>query len=321
MVNTPRAQGQLSLGFLLLLLFPALAFAQPGAVFPSSGVDRGTIQLSESARLTLTLEGPAPLRVELPKEPDKLLTPESATVWHIRPAGPPAVTPLPEDGRDRWTQTFRVSPFVPGKKVTLAFGPVKVTAGTDLNPQDVTFPAKEVRVQTAITDAKPDNARPVTRIEELPTPPTQPPEAMVWPFLLALGAVFAAVLVAGVIRRARAKPPPLPPGEWALRELDRVERDGLAGRAVADRVAAVLREYVERRHGLLATKLTTTELLVACEAAGWPTERTGPLGEVLERCDRAKFAGDEPDAGEAAELVVQAREWVASSPPTAVGRL
>ena len=36
--------------------------------------------------------------------------------------------------------------------------------------------------------------------------------------------------------------------------------------------AAVLREFVERRYGLSAPKLTTTELLAECERAGWPTE-------------------------------------------------
>jgi hypothetical protein len=276
-------------------------------VFPESGIDHSTIQLSESARLTLTLEGPAPLRVDMPKEPDKLLTPESANVWHIRPAGPPAVTPLPE-GRERWAQTFRISPFIPGEKVVVAFAPVKVTASTDLNPQEVTFPAKEVRVQTSITEVKPDNARPVTKIEELPITPPPPPEAVGWKMAVVLGSVFAAVLVAVLIRKARAKPPPLPPGEWAVREFDRV--DVSAGRAAADRIAAVLREYIERRHGLTATKLTTTELLIGCEAAGWPVVRTAPLGAVLECCDRAKFAGDVPGMTETAELVSQARTWV-----------
>jgi len=116
------------------------------------------------------------------------------------------------------------------------------------------------------------------------------------------------------VRRARAKPPPLPPSEWAVRELDRLggelEGDRATGGEAAARVAAVLREFVERRYGLPAPKLTTTELLAECERASWPAEQAAPLRELLEQCDRAKFAGDVPDAAEATELVNRAREWV-----------
>jgi hypothetical protein len=107
-----------------------------------------------------------------------------------------------------------------------------------------------------------------------------------------LASVFAAVLVMALIRKWRAKPPPLPPGESAARELDRLDADLAAGRATgsvaADRLAAVLRGYVERRYGLPAAKLTTAELLAACEQAGWPAGATAELRELLERCDRAK---------------------------------
>ena len=126
-----------------------------------------------------------------------------------------------------------------------------------------------------------------------------------------LGAVFAGVLTAVLVRRWRAKPPPVPPGAWAVRELDRLARE--PGPAVADRVAVVVRGYVERRHGLPATQRTTAELLAACGGAGWPAETVAGLREVLERCDRARFAGGELSADEAAELIAAARAWVVAA--------
>jgi hypothetical protein len=280
------------------------------------------ISLSGSIQLSLALEGPSPLHIELPKEPEKLLTSESATVWHIRPLGAAKVVQL-DGGRERWEQTYRLSPFVPGEKVTIAFAPLKVTAGAELNPQEITFPSKEVRVQTAISEPKPENARPVTGIEELPTIAPPPPEAVGWQFIAALGAIFASVLIAVLIRKSRAKPALAPPREWAARELDRLERDyaleRITGVQAADRLAAVLREFIERHFSLPARKLTTAELLSECGRAGWPAERVEPLGEILERCDRAKFAGDAPESAEMMTLLNRSREWIAGLglPPAA----
>ncbi|MDB5309085.1 MAG: hypothetical protein JWO38_3287 [Gemmataceae bacterium] len=305
------------------LLAGAPARAQPAEVVPSAGVDRNSIRLSESARLRLALEGPAPLRVDLPAEPEKILSPEAAGAWRIRPAGAAAVTPLAE-GRERWERTFRLDPWDPAEKAVITFAPVKVTAGTDLNPREVNWPAIEVRVQTTIGETKAENARPVTGIEDLP-PVTPPNPAVVgWQMAAGLGSVFATMVVVVLVRRARAKPPPLPPGEWAVRELDRLDRAlaavGVTGGDAADRVAAVVREFVERRHGLPAPKLTTTELLVECEGAAWPVERTEPLREILVRCDRAKFAGDVPDAVEAGALVDTARCWIMAAGSASGGR-
>ena len=286
---------------------------QPGELFHTVSLSSDKIALSGSTQLTLAIEGTAPLRVELPKNVEKLLTRESATVWHIKPHGDAKLISL-AGGRERWEQTFRLSPFVPGEKVTVAFAPIHVTMGAELNPQDVTFPSKEVRVQSAIAEAKSEDARPVTSIEELPKLPAVHSESTVWWFLTCLGAVFATVLVFALIRKSRKKPEPVPPGDWAARELDKLERDHalerIAGLQAADRLAAILREFIERRHGLSASKHTTPELLGECVQAKWPAERIGALREVLERCDRAKYANEAPHLDEMLALIGRSREWL-----------
>lgn len=302
MTRTGRARQPLWTGFVGLLVLVPDACGQ--GLVPSAGVDRTSIRLSESVRVTLAVEGPAPLRVELPADAEKLLTPASAAAWRIRPAGPPQTEPLP-DNRERWARAYRLDPYTVGD-VPVAFAAVPVAAGGSPTAQPVTFPATTVKVQTSITAPKAEAARPTTGIEELPPLPDDGPAAVGGWFVGGLAAVFGAVVVAVLVRRWRAGPPVLPPAEWAVRELD---RPGVS----AERVAAVLRGYVERRHGLPASKLTTAELATAGEGAGWPAEAVDGLRVLLERCDRAKFAGHEPAAAEVTELVTGARGWVTSS--------
>jgi len=309
------------------LVLPSIARAQVIAatreIIPPPGLDQNTYRLSDSMRVVLRLEGPAPLRVELPTELELLLTPEVRAMWRIRPAGPEERTPLP-DGLERWARPFRLDPYAAGDRVPLVFAPVKVTAGTNSAPQDVTWPSvDDLHVLAPVDEPRPENARPVTKIEELPPLPEQPPEEVGALFIAALAGVFAMVLVFTVVRRWRAKPSPLPPGEWAVAELARVGRDLATGRATArnipEQVAAVLRAYVERQHGLPATKLTTTELAAGCEQAGWPTARIASLRGLLGMCDRAKFAGETSSADEPSALLDQAREWVLSPGPADPG--
>ena len=297
----------LTLGF-LLLFSTTHAYSQP--VIPAAGADRTTVLLSESVRVTLALEGPAPLRVDLPQE---LLAGESLKVWRVRPAGPATVTPLPGD-RERWVQVLRLDPYLPGEH-TIAFAPAAV------NGQSVAWPPVKVQVNRTITDVRPADARPVTGIENLPGIDTiDNPARTGW--LIAGVASAIVVTVAGVVlvRRWRAKPPPLPPGEWALAAFDRLERDVGNGGVLADGVAAVLREYIDRRFALPAPRLTTGELLTTADRAGWPADHTAELAELLGRCDRAKFAGDIPGVDESGDLLRRARTWVEmTGPPVAAG--
>jgi hypothetical protein len=156
----------------------------------------------------------------------------------------------------------------------------------------------------------------VTGIEELPTVEPPPAESIGWQFAAVLAGIFAAVLVLVVIRKARAKPPALPPAEWARRELDRLERDHALERItalqIADRLALIVREFIEKRYGLQATKLTTEELGTEL-VASWPADQCESVREVLERCDRAKFAADSPEDQEIKALVARARGLVDAS--------
>lgn len=281
---------------LLLCLLPALALAQ--APTTSISADAKRVRLSESLKATLTVEGTAPLRVELPKP---LLEPVSDRDWKIQPLGKPAVTPA-GPGRERWTQTFRLDPYVAGESLDVIFAPLKAN-GRELSPGGFS-----VAVVSTVPEAKANAARPVTGIEELPPPP-EAPAARVHPVWWVAGGLVAGFALA-LVWRHRQKTPPPAPEQWAAAAFDRLERGEWAGAELVERAAAILREFIDRKFGIPAPKLTTPELLAAAEQAGRSVEEADSLRGVLDRCDRAKFAGDVPDDDGCRSLLTAARDWV-----------
>lgn len=267
-------------------------------------LDRTSASLSDAVRATVAVEGPAPLVVAAPKEP---LAGAAAEAWRIRPAGPAAVEKLP-GGRERWAQTYRLDPYVPGDAVPVAFAPFEVAAGAGPAAR-VEVPPQTVAVRTGVKDPKPADARPITGVED---PPAGPAAGGGWPVVpaVSVAAVVLLVVAAVLVRRKRAPTPPAP-AEWAGRELAAIEADLAAGRLapadLADRLAAAVRGFLERRYGVPATRRTTGEL-----AAAEPTPPGGAVPvdavrPVLERCDLAKFAGRPPSPDECRELLAQAR--------------
>ena len=79
-----------------------------------------TVSLSDALIATLSIDGLAPLVVTPPLP---LLAEASRQSWQIKPQGPASVSKL-LDGQERWTQAYRLEPFVSGDKVSVEFAPV-----------------------------------------------------------------------------------------------------------------------------------------------------------------------------------------------------
>ncbi|MBO0698325.1 MAG: hypothetical protein J2P46_08030 [Zavarzinella sp.] len=256
----------------------------------------GEIRLSGEVKLTLTVEGPAPLGVTVPKP---FLT--KANVWRVREDGLPVREVLP-NGREKWSQVFRLSPLVPGEpKVPL--GPLTVRPGGE---QDLVIEWKAepaVRVVTKIENPTPDTLRPSTDIEHLPPPPNV--ESGSSPWLFAIVPVLLGLAVVGLLLGRRKRPTGAPrDAAWAEREL-------AAGNLTADRCASVLRQYLAYRFGVPAETRTTPELAAGLRADGRLPE--GVVGEwqaFLDECDAARFSGT---AAGVAGLADRARALVAAA--------
>jgi hypothetical protein len=285
------------LAIVALLLGSSAIAAQPTNIIAAATAKKKTIDLSESLGVTLSIEGPAPLRVELPKQ---LLVSESDRDWKIQSAGSASVSSL-GGGRERWVQNFRLDPYVFGTAQTILFAPIKV------NGREIPGPGCEVTVHEPKIEARPGASMSVTKIEELPAPPEPPPPQLYW-LWVAMAITMLAALAFAV--RARRRPKPVPPREWALASFDNLEHESRSREALVEGIAVVLRGFIERRFGIPAAKLTTEELLVAAERAAWPVEHADPIRSLLGECDRAKFAGDIPDDDGCRDLLARGREWV-----------
>ena len=301
------------------VLLLALITSQAADVTPTLTADRTDLRLSGSLRLTLAVEGPGPLRVELPAEQ---LDDASAANWRLRPSGPATVTELP-DGRQRWSQTYRADPYLAGEAVPLGLAPINVYAAGNAQPTKVELQPLTVRVSTGVKGDL-NELRPPTGIEELPEPPSS---AGPWTRAVGVALGLAAALVIGIVAwqmARRRRPAPLTPEQWAMRELDALEQAPPEGTVFAERLSHVVRTFLERNSGVPATRLTTPELLTAInsnDTAGvLPAD---PTRSVLEWCDRVKFAGYLATDEERTHRLVEVRGLVTPEPAngTAPGKV
>ena len=281
------------IALLVAMLAPTLSSATE--VVPVVTIDRNTIRLSESVRITLSLDGATPLRVDLPKE---LLDELSTKSWRIRPQSAAVVEDQP-NGQQRWSQSFRVDPYIPGEAVHLGFAAVNVQAGMDRESKAVSWKSLEVRVTTTVKGDAISEMRRGTGIELLPEPTDSPRSFPPWLLAAFLAAFAVMAVVAWIGRRVRKRQVVLTIEQQALANLDSIPE----GTTPAD----ILRRYIEARTGLALLHLTTPELLQSLQPRVLPN-----LQVVLERCDRAKFSGVTPDANDRFELIEMAKRFVTS---------
>ncbi|HKB00676.1 MAG TPA: hypothetical protein VKD90_00590 [Gemmataceae bacterium] len=266
-------------------------------------LDTGDIRLSGEVRLTLTVEGPAPLGVTPPKP---FLT--SSNVWRVREDGLPVREVLP-NGREKWAQVYRLSPLVPGEP-KIALGALTIRPGGE---QDLAIEWKAepvVRVTTNIENPTPDALRPPTDIEHLP--PTPPVEHGSSPWLFAIVPILLVVAAAALVLAKRKRPPAAP------RDADWAERELAAAGLTADRCAVVLRQYLAYRFGVPAETRTTPELATALRANDrLPDATVAEWQAFLDECDAARFSGTAASvaglADRARALVARAEEQVRMS--------
>jgi hypothetical protein len=272
------------------------------------GADPLTLPLADEATVTLRVEAPAPLEVEV------LEKPKATPQWSLKAEGPPVLHEAKGDAV--WEQKYQLEPHKEGEHL-VELPPLRYRTGAGEWRKAVWQPVK-VRVTTEIKTAEPGAARDITSIEEVP--PAEPARGWLLWAGLGLGAVLLGVTALVVGRRRAVKPAALPPHEWALRELARLaERRPASGEEVEafhTALSAVLRRYLEGRFQFPAERQTTAEFVEAVRKSSELTaEGQAALGEMLARCDLAKFARVWPSAEECQALVTQARTFVEATAP------
>jgi hypothetical protein len=261
--------------------------AEAVLAFDQAANGRPQIRLSSSVRVTFTVEGAGPLEVgswKMETEP-----------WQSRPVGPPEVSKL-SGGRERWRQTFRVSPSSPGKDEALNLAPLHFRE-QDGPLQDAAWKPVAVDVLTRWTNPTLADAEDITTIEELPPDEVvSVGSVLVWAGITVLAVGAVALLVWRATRLRRRTPSKLPPGRVATAELERLLALDLPDRGEVGpfftTLGDIVRRYLDERYGLQTLRQTTAECLAAL---GEATEVNAGLPELLraflEECDRVKFAG------------------------------
>lgn len=298
---------------MLIVLQPADAGAIPppkqkheqslGAMRCTLIVPEAPVPLAGELAVTLRIEGPSPLDVDIP--PDFGVS----SNWQARRKPPHATTTL-ADEREQWEQTFFFEPFAFGEAVPLTLPPIRVRSGNEIRDWTLTWEPLKIHVTSDVPDADLSFAKPVTMPDRLPPLPAWSR----WHWIL--GCVLAlAIVVAGVSGyawlRARARTPALSPLERALAALERIDPPSSNPWPTA---ANALRRYFEEQYAIPATRLTSSEAIAAiAQAQLLSDERLQVIEVILFTADLVKFAG--ASVVKDLDPVAASRSVLLSTPP------
>ncbi len=268
-------------------------------------LDAAKVALSGEVRLTLSIEGPAPVEVDVPhplvNSPD----------WRTRADAPQSTTLA--DGRQRWQQSFHLEPFRVGD-VALALQPLRYRTGNEVRDWQLVWPANNIEVTSSVKDVELGSARPVTDIDRLP--PVDQQEHS-WRYVAGtIVIVVIACTVAIVLNKRRRASHQIEqtPAERALKSLAAMEQNGGPSPDQLPLLADILRRFLEEQFHLAATRQTTAEFhanLLRSTVLSAPQVEV--VAELLGRCDLVKFAGAQFDAADCLVLLRQARGLVAET--------
>jgi len=274
--------------------YPARQFQDIEAQLTVEVADRTRERGLGEATLTLTLTGPETLEVEKPHLDD------AAAAWQEE--RPPSSRDVDDaNQRATWRQVLRLKQSKKGIE-TLPDVSVRFRDGPDAKWQET----KWVDILKHIRDAQPP-----------PVPGEDPPSWLRrWGFVLVMAVTALLVLLLWLRKRGRPRrEAALPPDQWALREIERIESALIPPRGEAEtyhtQMSFVIRRYLTERFGLHALQQTTTEFLEAVQRTPQATarqqtllhnnalaalhpqltaEQQALLSELFELCDLAKFA-------------------------------
>jgi hypothetical protein len=178
--------------------------------------------------------------------------------------------------------------------------------------ETITWQPISVHVVTAVLQTSLEELRDVAPPEDLPNEY----QSGNWIGWLALGAVILITVPAvfWLKLKLRRRPPPIPPLQWALAELDRVDVSGFLQAAQEDRlgtlISEIVRRYLDLRFQLGASSRTTDEFLAAHSSDGpLSIDHQRVIRELLDHCDLIKFARRPLSLEEGQGLLDQAR-WL-----------
>ncbi len=244
-----------------------------------------------------------------------------------------------EKGKNFNLGQFEIKDIVPGKVEKLPNGKIHRTDVYKLStyftgefvipPFDIRFQTEDGRTGSFYTSPITINVRSLTPeesenldIRDIKNPVLLEGQSRM-PYVLAGAGILLllAVLALWLWRRykKRGKPveetPPVPPHEWAYRELQSLrERHDLIEerryKEFAILLSDIIRIYIQGRWGILAIDYTTEEILNELEDLQMDEEIYGSFQRFFEDCDLIKFAKYETTPEAASQMIDEAENLV-----------
>ncbi len=319
-----------------------------GPVKMTVRTDKSEITIAERLELSIEVTAPQGVEVEMPSFGMQL---NEFQIRDFRDEPARAV-----DGGLQWRQTYDLDIFLSGEysipAITATFvdrrnaeaAPDKPTATADESPTDAGHsdeppapqaqpadPPGTIRGEIAsdpftikVTSLLAGDFDP-TKFRDLKAPVALPPEPVrlrAWWFVPGAAVVVGLGLGAWFMLRRRriALARAIPPHEWAFDQLRLLIDEKLVELGQIHefyfRLSLIVREYIERRFGLMAPERTTEEFLVEMRRSPvLSDEHKRLLGEFLTACDMVKFACYTPQAKEIEQAFDAARDFVEQTIP------
>lgn len=287
---------------------PIVKTADKGPVTLTVTLDRSEAPVAWPLELTVDAVAKNGVTVTLPTAP-KTLGDMTVTKCTDDPD-----IPTPDGAARQWKRTMTLESYTSGEKnipvVTVKFSDTrdpKKPIDAELSTE-----AFKLKITSAIV-GKPDVYKPrdIKGAVEL-TP--QPDYMWIWITLAAIGgAVIALLLARYFIRRKIMRA--LTAGEWAIRQLNILEGEHLPEAGMVEkfyvRLTLVVRQYIERRFGIAAPKLTTREFLDKVQGKHIVDDQNRQsLQNFLSAADMVKFARFTPGPDEVNTSFDTARDFI-----------
>lgn len=274
------------------------ATQQVGAAVCRLHVRPTVISLSDGVEATLTIEGPAPVEIELP---GRLV---DSPAWRVE-IGRSEVLATTE-GRELWRQSIRLIPLQSGE-LPLTFRPIAFRTSHEVRLRTLRWGSVSIRVSTDIATPDLSSARPLRSSEPLPQADHSWPT---WFWVIVVVLVLLACLVFALHRRRQRPMVTITVEQRALLSLQALDRN-LRVESVARDVADVVRRYLGDRYEIAAPNLTTEEVIQVLGNSGRiHPDWTKAVERLLRRCDLAKFAGREWNSVTAIELIQEGEQLI-----------
>lgn len=283
--------------------------AEAGPLRGVVSVDRDRIGINDVVELTVRLEAPGPL--------DNVPAPFTGAVGDFLIRETRESTPDCGPGASCRAWTFLLETALPGEHtlpgLNIPFVMMETQADGTQQPVQTALQTEPITitVEGALADIRND--------------PMTVGGPFQWTlFWWAIGVIGAMATIGLAARywpgrkapaRLAPEPPPVIPHEWALAELEKLERENLVGRGLAQeyyyRINALLRRYIELRFEMNAGEQTSEEFIRDLQ---YSRELAAPhkslLVRFVEACDPVKYAAQVPDANDVAWVATAGRQFI-----------